>query len=218
MNSKLSLPENVTKFQDWMHTHAKGVRFRPPAKPTALTNYEEKSGLQIPGELRQILMVVDGEVNQSAGSIGNWRLMSITEIQAAWGLLTQLNTKGAFERFAPEPSPYLYTAWWSPAWVPFVTNDAGDYFCLDTNPPDPARKGQVLLFFQDRSTRPLVASNLTSWFDRILKDLLNGHYTYYEFEGFNGEAFLWSSLEGKHLLDHHAGKLIAQNDEDCEYK
>jgi len=42
----------------------------------------------------------------------------------------------------------------------------------------------------------------------IKKDLAAGVYTFDEVEGFNGEAFLWSALEGKHLLDNRPGKLI----------
>jgi hypothetical protein len=36
-------------------------------------------------------------------------------------------------------------------------------------------------------------------------------YTYDEVTGFDGEAFLWSALEGKHLLDNPEGRFIAED-------
>lgn len=202
---------SLAKLQDWMKNNVPGVTFRSPANPDALDNFTEKSGLTLPDDLRQILLIADGETLKSAGSIGNWRIMPINEIQAAWGLLTQLSAKGAFSDLTPEHSPYLRAAWWHPGWIPVVSSDTGDYFCIDTDPPEAERSGQVLLYLQNVPARPLVAANLAGWLDRIIRDLSAGVYTYDEVDGFNGEAFLWSSLEGKHLLDDIEGKLVVKD-------
>jgi cell wall assembly regulator SMI1 len=136
--------------------------------------------------------------------------MPITEIQAAWGLVSKMAEKGAFADRSVKPGPYLKQTWWSSAWIPIVTNDMGDYFCLDTDPPDPKRVGQVLLFFQNHPERPLIAGSLKAWFERISKDFESGLYHYDHQKGFDGEAFLWSALEGKHLLDDTEGILIVE--------
>ena len=208
MPEQPAINDSLAKLQDWMKNNAPGVTFRPPANPAALDNFAVKSGLTLPDDLRHLLVVADGETRKSAGSIGNWRIMSTNEIQAAWGLLTQLEAKGAFSDLAPEPSPYLRATWWHSGWIPVVSSDTGDYFCIDTDPPEPERSGQVLLYLQEQPARPLVAGSLAEWLDRITHDLSTGVYAYDEVDGFNGEAFLWSSLEGKHLLDDIEGKLI----------
>ena len=202
---------SIAKLQDWMKDNAAGVAFHPPVNPDSLDNFAEKSGLTLPDDLRQLLLVADGETRKSAGSIGNWRIMPINEIQAAWGLLTQLSAKGAFSDLALEHSPYLRTVWWHPGWIPVVSSDTGDYFCIDTDPPETERSGQVLLYLQQQPARPLVAANLVGWLYRITCDLSAGVYTYDEVDGFNGEAFLWSSLEDKHLLDNIEGKLVVKD-------
>jgi hypothetical protein len=71
----------------------------------------------------------------------------------------------------------------------------------------------VFLFFQDQPARPLAAASLATWLNRITHDLSAGVYTFDEEKGFNGEAFLWSSLEGKHLLDKIPGRRITDGDE-----
>lgn len=203
-----SVTESFAKFQAWMIKNVPDVAFRPPVNPAAIKDFGAKSGLSLPDDLHQILLIADGETRKSAGAIGNWRVMPIAEIQAAWGWLTQVAAKGAFIELKPQPSPYLQVAWWHPGWVLFVSNDAGDYFCIDTQPPEPSRCGQVLLFFQDRPERPLVAASLGAWLDRVNRDLSAGIYSYDEITGFDGEAFLWSALEGKHLLDDIEGKRV----------
>jgi len=208
MNQIPPITTIFAQIRTWMQHHAPDVTFRLPAKPTAIDNYQTLSGLPVPKSLRQLLLVSDGETRKSAGMIGNWRLMSISEIQAAWGLLNQLDKKGAFADRKPKSSPYLRTTWWYSAWIPIVTSDQGDYFCLDTDPPEPNRYGQVLLFLQSRPERPLIAGSLESWLDRIMRDLEADQYKYDPENGFNGEAFLWSALEGKHLLDDIDGTLV----------
>ena len=202
------LSVSLAKIQAWARQHAPGVTFRRPANPAAIENFVEKSGLTMPHDLRQALLIADGESRSSAGMIGNWRLMPIGEIQAAWGLLSKLSEKGAFSGKVPQASPYLRKAWWHNGWIPVVSSDIGHYFCLDTDPPEQERLGQVILFLQDRPERVLVASSLQAWLDRIARDLDSGVYSYDEETGFNGEAFLWSALEGKHLLDDIGGKLV----------
>lgn len=200
--------ESFTKIQSWMLENAPDVAFRPPANPAAIESFSKKSGLTLPDDLRQTLLITDGEARKSAGAIGNWRLMPIAEIQGAWGFLSQLAAKGAFDELNPQPSPYLRPVWWHPAWIPFVSSDKGCYYCIDTDPPETERSGQILLFFQNQPPRPLVGASLAAWFDRIARDLAAGVYTYDDVEGFNAEAFLWSSLEGKHLLDDNEGVLV----------
>jgi cell wall assembly regulator SMI1 len=128
--------ESFAKFQAWMLENAPDVNFHPPANPAAIENFSAKSSLNLPEDLRQILLISDGETRKSAGAIGNWRLMPIAEIQAAWGWITRVTAIGAFSELKTQTSPYLNDAWWHPGWVPFVSNDAGDYFCIDTQPPE----------------------------------------------------------------------------------
>lgn len=204
----LSLTKSLIKLQNWAQQHAPEVTFQPPADPAAIANFAQRSSLDLPQQLKEYLLVLDGESRKSAGMIGNWRLMPVVEIQAAWGLLTKLAEKGAFAERQPQTPPYIRDAWWHWGWIPIVSSDTGDYFCLDTDPPDPARHGQVLLFLQNHPPRPLIASSLRAWFDRIVRDLESGVYAYDEEKGFNGEAFLWSALQGKHLFDHTNGHLV----------
>ena len=203
-----SVIKTFVRLKSWAHSHAPDIKFRAPVSPAAVANYTNKSGLVFPEDLRWLLQEADGETRNSAGLIGNWRLMPLTEIQAAWGMFKNFSEKGAFADRVPKPSPYVQRAWWHPGWIPFVSSDTGNYFCIDTVSPDPQRTGQVLLFLKDVPQRFLVAGSLSAWLEQIVKDLETGVYHYDAEAGFNGEAFMWSSLEGKHIFDPIEGKLV----------
>jgi cell wall assembly regulator SMI1 len=205
------ITDSYARIQSWAREYAPDVAFRPPATQQALDNFTEKSGLTLPEDLRRAWLVADGETRKSAGMIGNWRLMPTAEIQATWGLLTKIVEKGGFAGREPQKSPYLQHAWWHASWIPVAASDTGHYFCLATDPPETQRSGQILLFLQDRPERPLVAGSLRAWFDRITRDLDAGIYTYDPVDGFNSEAFMWSSLEGKHIFDDSGGTLVVKD-------
>ncbi len=199
-----------TKIMTWMAGKVSDVQFNPPARPNAVRNLAEKSGLNLPEGLTTYLGLADGEKRKSAGAIGNWRMMPVHEIQGQWGLMASLAAKCAFHDSQPvKSSPYIKTYWWNPLWIPIVASDNGHYFCLDTDPPQPDRFGQVMLYLADDPRRYLVAGSLGDWFERIAQDLEAGLYTYDPIEGFNGEAFMWSALEGKHHFDDIPDRLIA---------
>lgn len=208
MAEQTSVTRLFADFQTWMKEQVPDVKFRPPVEVAALDHFSNLSGVEMPQMLRTLLLIADGETRTSAGAIGNWRMLPVKEIQAAWGLLTKLADKGAFSDQEPKASPYIRHIWWHPGWIPFVSSDLGHYFCIDTDPIEPVRKGQVILFLQNQPERVLIAGNLLTWFTRILLDLKSGVYHYDSKTGFDGEGFLWSALEGKHLLDDHPGELI----------
>jgi len=211
MADQTPITELFVKIQSWARDHAPEVAFRPPAAPATLDNFSKKSGLALPEDLRRAWLIADGENRKSAGMIGNWRLMPIAEIQAAWGLLTRIAEKGGFAGREPQASPYLQPAWWHASWIPVAASDTGSYFCIATEPPEKDRTGQILLFLQDRPERPLVAGSLCAWFNRIAADLAAGVYAYDPEDGFNGEGFMWSSLEGKHIFDDFGGTLMVKD-------
>ena len=211
MSNVLTISDSFEKIRTWAETYTHGIILRPPASPEALENFQDKSGLSLPEDLRKLLLMADGESRNSVGMIGNWRLMPIAEIQAVWGLLSKTDEKGAFSGLKPKSSPYISPNWWHSGWIPIVSSDTGDYFCLDTYPPDPKRFSQVILFMQSQPERYLIAAGLDVWLDRIWHDLDSDRYQFDREEGFHGEAFMWSSLEGKHYFDDIDGTLVVNH-------
>jgi cell wall assembly regulator SMI1 len=60
--------------------------------------------------------------------------MTLESILGQWQELKALLDSGDFADLAAAPAPDVQDAWWSPAWIPFATNGAGDHLCLDLVP------------------------------------------------------------------------------------
>jgi len=87
------LTESYAKIQNWARAHAPSITFRPPAKPADIDNFAAKSGLVIPEDLRQALLVADGETPTSAGMIGNWRILPRRKaLSPVWNRMHQLTS------------------------------------------------------------------------------------------------------------------------------
>ena len=67
------------------------------------------------------------------------------------------------------------------------------------DPTPKGKVGQVILFFHDEEKRLLVADSVRDWLSAIARDLEAGRYEYQDEAGtWSDEAFLQSSVEGKH--------------------
>ncbi len=210
MKSSHILKTAVNKLTNWAEDNIPQVRFNPPARSDALEAFAASSHIALPEGLCTYLQTINGEHWRSIGLIGSWRLMPIQEIQSEWQTMAKLAADSVFGKNEGEAklSPYLKNFWWNPHWIPFVTSGSGHFFCLDTDPPKPERYGQVLLFLHDQPQRYLVAGSLGAWFRRIAHDLEAGFYHWDPDHGFNNEALMWSSLEGKHIFDDIPGRRV----------
>jgi cell wall assembly regulator SMI1 len=210
MNKHLILEKAIEKIKIWAESSRAQIRFNPPASPDSLEKLKASLHAPLPEDLLHTLSLMDGENWRSCGLIGSWHLMSIEEILSEWQTMAQLAADGVFGKNEGEAKtpPYINNFWWNPQWIPIVSSGSGHFYCLDTDPPSPDRFGQVLLFLHDQPQRYLVAGSLSAWFRRIAHDLEAGLYQWDAEHGFNNEALMWSSLEGKHIFDDIPGRRV----------
>jgi cell wall assembly regulator SMI1 len=67
---------------------------------------------------------------------------------------------------------------WNPGWIPFATNDAGDYLLLDMSPARGGRVGQIIEWRHDTNERRIAAPSLEALLKQIADGLESGRYTY----------------------------------------
>ncbi len=73
----MSLPQAVVA-----HWRAAKVTLRPPVPPSALERFEQRHSVQVPAELRQVLLLADGFEASSADAEG-FRFLSLAEFVPA---------------------------------------------------------------------------------------------------------------------------------------
>ena len=156
---------------------------------------QKELGVPFPADLAESLRIHDG----AESLIGNWSLLGASEI-ALEG--TRMNEWARGESFGDSQGarhPRIKRPWWNVRWIPIVSSGSGHYFCVDMDPTPKGKVGQVILFFHDEEKRLLVADSVRDWLSAIARDLEAGRYEYHDEAGtWSDEAFLQSSVEGKH--------------------
>jgi len=67
--------------------------------------------------------------------------------------------------------------WWSEQWIPFAYDGVGDLQCIDLDPPEGGKVGQVVTYWHDRGEREHVADSLNEWLAHLADDLEAGKYS-----------------------------------------
>lgn len=181
------------------------ITFNTGASETDIAAAETALGLAFPADLREYLLLANGERWNSHGLIGGWRLLELESIVQEAQTMRDLAAEGAFDDNTNEATPAIKGLWWNPRWIPIVTSGSGHFFCVDLDPGPQGTVGQVILFLHDDTARYLVAHSLRTWFARLADDLERGLYEVVTGEDgyrhFNSHALMWSSLEGRQIYN-----------------
>jgi cell wall assembly regulator SMI1 len=165
------------RIERWLEAQEEGLSARlvPGATVEALAATEQKLGVRLPEDVRESYLRHDGE-QESLGLFLGWKQMSLREVLKEW----------AFERWeerAPRSRGPVKAQSWSPRWIPVLANGAGDFLCVDLDPPEEGTPGQLILVHHDDPERIRMTRSFTSWLTRFADRLEAGDYAYDEDQG-----------------------------------
>jgi cell wall assembly regulator SMI1 len=195
----------LDRMKYWIDRGPINIVFNKGVKLNDISKAETKLNIEFPEELKEYLMIFNGESGESHGIIGNWMLLELKYILKEWQRLTKsfgdlrtsLNDKSNLS------SSYVKQMWWNNKWIPIVSSGSGHYICADIDPGKKGSKGQIILFLHDEQERYLIANSLKEWFSTVTGHLEKGIYRIITdkdgYKHFNSEAFMWTSIEGKHI-------------------
>ncbi len=150
----------------------------PAAPEERIQQLESSLGLTLPAEVRASLAVHDGQACSEEWVIGGRFLLDCESIESNWKCNTDIlnqNSDWKNDEVADGVKPAWWSpAWWSPGWIPWVGNGAGDFTCIDLDPGDGGRVGQIIEFVHDSLRRPLKANSLADWMAAFVEMLEAG--------------------------------------------
>ncbi|MDO7896833.1 SMI1/KNR4 family protein [Pseudomonas citrulli] len=128
---------------------------RPPAAHADITRIEQILGAPLPSSLSQLLLWHDGQAwNAPLRESDNRRLLAASEIVEA------------LEFFLDPDEEFLEP--WGRYWVPFLTNDSGDYVVIDASPTG---SGELLEYWHDWENRDVLHHSLVEWVVGFVEEL-----------------------------------------------
>jgi cell wall assembly regulator SMI1 len=169
----------------WTHEHAPSVfgDLNPPASEAQIVEAERSLAVRLPPAFRASLLVHDGQSRDGPALTPTGCLLSLATIVNEWNVWKNLLDGGDFDDAGGEPTGPVKARWWSPLWVPITYDGAGNHECLDFDPADGGRMGQVIQMFHDEGTRTLTAESYASWLDALAERLRDGALVWSEDHG-----------------------------------
>lgn len=142
-----------------------------PALTGDIRRLEETLGTTLPGLLRDSYRIHDGQTVTGVHEMlhEHEELLSIDHIIREWQEWEAMASAGAFAYRMPVAARGVRQLWWHPLWIPITSNGAGGYHCIDLDPAESGRRGQVIHIDRRGAARMVVARSirtlLVSWIE-----------------------------------------------------
>ncbi|BEN51430.1 MULTISPECIES: SMI1/KNR4 family protein [Serratia] len=143
----------------------------PPATDEDIATLEQALGLSLPADFVACMKIHNGQHGISHGLFDECEFLSTSRIIQEWRIWKGLLDGGDFEGAESCPQSGIRPEWWSPAWIPFTYNGAGDHLCIDLAPTDVGIPGQIITLWHDDGVREKQADSFIQWFTQYVEQM-----------------------------------------------
>lgn len=161
-----------------------GRLFAPPATQEEIQFTERQLGVGLPEDFTTSYRMYNGQLDDSPGIIlphahsflpsPRYRFMSLAQTLIDWRGLKNVGFEAESNPRRTACDPGIRQALWLPGWIPFATNGASDYYCIDLSPAPDGTSGQVITFHHENSERSLLASSFGVFLEILATALERG--------------------------------------------
>lgn len=154
------------KLENWLKSNNPALHadLNPPANDADIQELERKFGTKLPEDFIACLKVHNGQKGQADWLFSNSEFLSSQRIIDEWAIWKDLLDGGDFDDAMAEPDIGIQPLWWSPKWIPFTYNGAGDNLCLDLDPAYGGLHGQIITVWHDNNARKKKFDSFSQWF------------------------------------------------------
>jgi cell wall assembly regulator SMI1 len=149
----------------------------PGATSAAIAVFEKAIGRPLPDDFKQSLRIHDGGKDfwftPTSGEF-----LSLDGMLKQWKLLRQAQRKGEYateDWEAHDVEGPIRPVFWSAGWI-FVTDNSGDHWTLDLDPPEDGTYGQVFDHSHEVGPTQVLAKSWTELLSQLAVDMENGKF------------------------------------------
>lgn len=190
----MSVRKAWSRIEAWLSDFAGELTLPGPASEEAIAATEEKIGFKLPADLRESYAIHDGmeygddelhiiPAGEDAMDTMAFCLLPVASIADEWAVWKELIDGGDFEGEEATPDPGIVNAWWSNGWIPVAGNGGGDFVCVDAEPAEGGKVGQVICAWHDMDDRKLLAPSWGKFLESIADEMESGVLTWDDDEG-----------------------------------
>lgn len=140
---------------------------------------EAKIGVDLPDEFVEFYKIHNGQNFEAVGGfIYCEQLLPITGVIDEWNIWKKLYDDKDFDDSQSSPAKGIKDDWWNPLWIPITSDGSGNNYCVDLDPAEGGKIGQVIRMWHDDAIRELVANSISEWFLQLIDEYAKGGYKY----------------------------------------
>lgn len=171
-----------TQFETWLAVNWPDglAALNPPATDDEIASLEAALGAKLPRDFVECLKNHNGQSESAGGLFDNSEFLSTGAILDQWKVWKELLDSGEFDGISSDPQQGIRSDWWNCRWIPFTHNGCGDHYCIDLEPDDGGRPGQIITMWHDMAERELQAQSFEAWFQKYVSAVVAGEYVHSE--------------------------------------
>lgn len=154
------------------------MELRPGSSEQALRDLEQHVGVALPGLLRDLLLIHDGQAGH--GLLLGWQMLSADAIRCAWDGWRNIDeadmNADCAEFMASEPPGTIKPMYTNSRWIPLTHDAGGNHHGLDFDPDLHGTLGQLIVFGSDEDTKVLIAHDFAAFMARAIQWLRDAHW------------------------------------------
>jgi cell wall assembly regulator SMI1 len=168
------------RIEAWLKGNAPEilVQLLKGAKDNEISSAEKAMSIKFPADVKASYRIHNGQDGRAAPLMGEWQLLSLKNMVSQWKIMKKLVDDGKFEDAIAKPIGSVRADWYNPKWIPVAYNGAGDFHCLDLDPPPRGHVGQIISFWHMDEKRQMLAKNFSEWLETFANDLEAGKYKF----------------------------------------
>ena len=167
------------KIDGWLRAHApQWTPLKAGATEREIAEAQVALHVTFPADFQTCYAKHNGSESFFPGVEVHHYLMPLSEIVACGKMLGNQLDGDEFGESEGKADIGIAPVPWHKAWVPFVSNGGGDYYCLDLAPSENGTAGQIISFNHETGDRWLIAPSLRTWLADLAQELQAGRLRY----------------------------------------
>lgn len=148
---------------------------------------EQAIGVSFPESLKALYLDSNGDSEEAAcGMIMGFHFLTLEQVVSEcqhWSGMAQdkdLNDAGSF---SSKPEGCIKCRYADPKWIPICADGGGNFLGVDLDPDVNGKSGQVINFGRDEHEKAVLAEDLDSFFERLVRIINSPDFFIGDFEG-----------------------------------
>jgi cell wall assembly regulator SMI1 len=170
VNMALPISDSWTRIIEWLRVNgpADCLDVFPAAPRDQIVSTAAEIGIVFPDQLVEFYERLDGAESGSVLPSPDDDLMAfdpmpLEEVSLHWAGQKELVKIGQFDDCTPLSAAEIQNVWWDTGWIPFASNGAGDYLCVDTAPTAAGHCGQIISHSHETGEHRLLSPSLADY-------------------------------------------------------